>query len=54
MDSEQLFAEPTGYQSYSPEEWDQQRHDIELMYRVQRKSTADVRRALAQRGFRVK
>jgi hypothetical protein len=54
MDSEPLFAEPVGIQSYSQEEWDSHRPTIEHMYRTQRKTTADVRRALQQSGFLVK
>lgn len=54
MDSEQLFAEPMGIQSYSQEEWDRHRPTIEHMYRTQRKTTADVRRALHESGFLVK
>lgn len=49
-----LAAKQEAARSYSKEEWQQQKHIIDHLYRIERKSTGFVQNALQERGFHVK
>jgi hypothetical protein len=49
-----LAAKQEAARSYSKEEWQQQKHIIDRLYRIERQSTGFVQKALQERGFHVK